>query len=622
MPRFLRTPVGAAATLLAVAFIVLAVIGPAVWGADAARVDVAAMQRGVSAQHWLGTDTLGRDVLARVLVATRTSLSLAALATLLGALGGVVLGSIPSVLPRSAGRAVSALIDLLVAFPGLLLALFLAVVFGVGAKGAVFALAAALAPGFARLTRVLAASVTGSDYVAASRQLGVRPVRLLARHVLPNVAEPLIVNTATAMGGTLLAFAGLSFLGFGVQPPSYDWGEMLNEGLSGIYLDPAAALGPGVAVVLAGVAFTLLGELGAQLTGTARAHQGLRPITARRDEAPGGADAHCALSVSGLSITFPTPRGPITPVADVGFDILPGEIVGLVGESGSGKSLTAAAIARLVPYPGTVIADGLRLAGDDLDALPAAELRGVLGRKLAVVFQDPMSALNPALRVGRQLAEVSEVHRGETRKAAWSKAVDRLGAVHIGDPARRARQYPGELSGGMRQRAVIAQGLMAEPALILADEPTTALDVTVQRRILDLLCQVRDERGAAVLLISHDLAVVAEVASRVLVMYAGRVVEELPAAELADASAHPYTRALIDTVPDLTTNRDVPLATIEGRPPSPSEMPPGCAFAPRCPRAQARCGVDRPPLVALGDARRLACWNPHPVSAKVEATAR
>jgi peptide/nickel transport system permease protein len=622
MPRFLRTPVGAAATLLAVAFIVLAVIGPAVWGADAARVDVAAMQRGVSAQHWLGTDTLGRDVLARVLVATRTSLSLAALATLLGALGGVVLGSIPSVLPRSAGRAVSALIDLLVAFPGLLLALFLAVVFGVGAKGAVFALAAALAPGFARLTRVLAASVTGSDYVAASRQLGVRPVRLLARHVLPNVAEPLIVNTATAMGGTLLAFAGLSFLGFGVQPPSYDWGEMLNEGLSGIYLDPAAALGPGVAVVLAGVAFTLLGELGAQLTGTARAHQGLRPITARRDEAPGGADAHCALSVSGLSITFPTPRGPITPVADVGFDILPGEIVGLVGESGSGKSLTAAAIARLVPYPGTVIADGLRLAGDDLDALPAAELRGVLGRKLAVVFQDPMSALNPALRVGRQLAEVAEVHRGETRKAAWSKAVDRLGAVHIGDPARRARQYPGELSGGMRQRAVIAQGLMAEPALILADEPTTALDVTVQRRILDLLCQVRDERGAAVLLISHDLAVVAEVASRVLVMYAGRVVEELPAAELADASAHPYTRALIDTVPDLTTNRDVPLATIEGRPPSPSEMPPGCAFAPRCPRAQARCGVDRPPLVALGDARRLACWNPHPVSAKVEATAR
>jgi ABC-type glutathione transport system ATPase component/ABC-type dipeptide/oligopeptide/nickel transport system permease subunit len=562
--RVLRTPVGAAACLLATVLIVVAVIGPWVWGAKAVEVDVASMQQGVSGRHLLGTDALGRDVFARVLVATRLSVGLAALATLLGAAVGVVLGALPSVLPRFAARAVVALIDLLVGFPGLLLALFLAVVFGVGAEGAVLALATALAPGFARLTRVLAASVTGADYVAASRQLGVRGPRLLARHVLPNVAEPLIVTTATAMGGVLLAFAGLSFLGFGVQSPSYDWGQMLNEGLSRIYLDPAAALGPGVAVMVAGVTFTLLGELGAQLTGTARIHRGLPPVRVRPEAAAARAaeSSDAVLSVSGLSVTFPSPDGPVTPVRDVDLEVRPGEIVGLVGESGSGKSLTAAAVAQLVPYPGVVTADGMLLAGRDLDTLSGAELRRVLGGSLATVFQDPMTALNPTLRVGRQLAEVREVHRGESRKVALAKAVERIGSVQLDDPERRARQYPAELSGGMRQRVVIAQGLMAGPALILADEPTTALDVTVQRRILDLLRQVRDEDGTAVLLISHDLAVVAEVASRVLVMYAGRVVEELPAADLAGAAAHPYTRALIATVPDLGADRDVPLMSI------------------------------------------------------------
>ncbi|MEV5407285.1 ABC transporter ATP-binding protein [Thermopolyspora sp. NPDC052614] len=285
--------------------------------------------------------------------------------------------------------------------------------------------------------------------------------------------------------------------------------------------------------------------------------------------------------------------------------IAPGEIVGLVGESGSGKSLTAAAIGGLVPYPGVVRAEALRLCGTDIADMSPKEL----GTSLAMVFQDPMASLNPALRVGGQLAEVAIVHQNASRADAHRRAVDRLGHVHIPEPERRARQHPHELSGGMRQRAVIAMGLMGTPRLIIADEPTTALDVTVQRQILTLLREVPAETGAATLFISHDIAVVGELCDRVVVMYAGRVVEELPVKHLAEGAAHPYTRALVASVPDMDTDRSLPLAGIPGRPPTPAEFTDGCAFAARCPLATDRC-ADNPPLVDHdGPAHRVACWE-------------
>ncbi|MER6799729.1 dipeptide/oligopeptide/nickel ABC transporter permease/ATP-binding protein, partial [Amycolatopsis mediterranei] len=492
-----------------------------------------------------------------------------------------------------------------VAFPGLLLALFLAVIFGVGTHGAVLAIGFATAPAFARLVQTLSASVSGRDFVAAARIAGVGRVRLLARHVLPNIGEPLVVNATIGAGSALLAFAGLSFLGIGVQAPDYDWGRLLREGLDGIYVNPAAALAPAAAVVLAGLAFNLVGETVAAVVGvrTRTTRRGAPPAPATRPALP-EQPADAVLVVENLRVAFPGPDGWTVPVRGVSFSVRAGEAIGVVGESGSGKSLTALAVSRLVEAPGAVTADRLEFAGKPLAAASDREL----GTALAMVFQDPMTSFNPARRVGGQLAEVSEQHHGLSRRAAFARAVDRLAAVRIPAAERRARQYPHEFSGGMRQRAMIGMGLMGRPKLIVADEPTTALDVTVQRQVLRLLARTRETEGAAILLISHDIAVVSQTCERMLVMYAGRIVEDLPTGSPA---RHPYTRALLATTVDLETDRDQPLEVIPGRPPEPDQVPAGCAFAARCPLASERCRTEDPVLEAT-DRRdhRVACWHP------------
>ncbi|MFD4759656.1 dipeptide/oligopeptide/nickel ABC transporter permease/ATP-binding protein [Streptomyces sp. NPDC058439] len=601
--RTLRTPIGITALTACLLVALVAVFGPVLLGDQAARVDTDAINQGSSSAHLLGTDQLGRDIAARVVVATRLTLRLTLLAALIGVGGGLLLGVAPAVVGRRLGRLITATVGVLVAFPGLLFLLFLATIFGVGSTGAVFAVGLAMVPPMARLVQNLTASVAGSDYVAAARILGVGRFKLVVRHLLPNIAEPSVLFATQAAGGILVAFSGLSFLGLGVQPPEYDWGRLLNEQLNRIYVNPAAALTPGAAVVLTGLMFGLVGEVLAQAGGR-RAPQAREPMPQQeertREEA--AADGGGALvRARDLRVTFPGVRHA---VRGISLDIARGEAVGLVGESGSGKSLSALALADLVPHRGRVFASTLRFDGHDLRADPR------LGTELALVFQDPMASLNPALRVGRQLAEVAEVHLGASRAQATARAVDRLDAVRIPSPERRARQRPHEYSGGMRQRAVIAMGLMGKPKLIIADEPTTALDVAVQQQVLDLLAEVREETGAALLLISHDLAVVAQVCERVLVMYGGLVVEELPVAQLAGGAAHPYTRALVGAVPTMTTDPGTELATIPGRPPEPGETGAGCPFAPRCERALERCHGEAPELAPLGPDRKVACWYP------------
>jgi oligopeptide/dipeptide ABC transporter ATP-binding protein len=622
MRRLLGTPTGLAGALLVAGFLLLAVVGPPLWGERAAEISAAEILQGSSAGHPLGTDSLGRDVLARVLVAGRLSLLLTLAATGIGVVVGVPLGALPAVLPRPAARLLVTTVNSLVAFPGLLLAMFTTVVLGLGARGAVFGIGVAIAPALARLTYTLTSSVAGSDYVAAARVLRVPRTRILTRHILPNVAEPLILNITMIMGSALLGLAALSFLGLGVQPPSYDWGRMLSEGLRRAYVDPEVALGPAAAIVAAGVGFHLLGERMARLAARETTPPpDLAPAIPAPGAGPAGAGETApagrsgdVLEIEDLTVRFP---GAGTPVAGVSLWVRSGEIVGVVGESGSGKSLTALALGGLVPYPGQVSTARHTLAGRDLAGLPAAERRKLLGSSLAMIFQDPMSSLNPALRVGSQLAEVSTVHGGLGRAAAWRRAVDRLRLVQIPEPQRRARQRPHQFSGGMRQRATIAMGMMGTPRLLVADEPTTALDVTVQRQILELIGDVTGRTGAGAVFISHDMAVVSQLCHRVVVMYAGRVVEELPVADLVTGPAHPYTRALVACLPDMRTDRDRPLATIGGRPPSAVEVGPGCAFAPRCRFATARCHTDRPPLEPGPDGRRLACW--HPRSGPVES---
>ncbi|WGL52508.1 dipeptide/oligopeptide/nickel ABC transporter permease/ATP-binding protein [Nocardioides sp. BP30] len=615
--RVVRMPVGIVGVTMLAIVIALAVLGPVLWSGKADAVDTDNLLAGSSSAHWIGTDNLGRDLGFRVLVATRLSVELALLATLIGVLIGFVLGAAPLMMGRRAGRLVTALINILVAFPGLLLVLFFAVVFGVGAKGAVLAVGLAGAPSFARLCQTLIAGISELDYIAAARTAGVSRLRILVRHVLPNIAEPLIVNATIGAGGVLLSFAGLSFLGLGVQAPRYDWGKLMQDGLSGIYIHPLAAIAPGVAVIFAGLAFNLVGEAIARTFGVSAATGLLDPVHVDRGVAPAApthgtaeVETEAVLDVRDLYVTFPGATAPVRAVRGVSFSIGRGEAVGVVGESGSGKSVTALATAQLVEAPGVVTADRLSFAGEDLlDGDTSAKRRTMLGTSLAVVFQDPMTSLNPGHRIGTQLAEVARQHQGMARRPALARAVDRLRAVRITDPERRAAQYPFEFSGGMRQRAMIGMGLMGTPRLVIADEPTTALDVTVQAQVLDLLRQIRAEHESALLFISHDVSVVAGLCDRVLVMYAGRIVEELPAAELHTAAQHPYTRALVAAVPDMETDLEAPLATIAGLPPDPARLPTGCAYAARCPLADARCREEDPALVPDGAGRRVACWH-------------
>jgi oligopeptide/dipeptide ABC transporter ATP-binding protein len=606
-----RSPVGAAATVLVAAVLLLAVLAPVLWSARAGAINAGEILRGSSGAHWMGTDNLGRDVFFRVLVATRESVELALAATAVGVTTGLLLGGAPTLLGPRVGRLVTAAVNIAVAFPALLLALFFAVIFGVGGRGALLAIGFAVAPSFARLTQTLVSRVAGLDYIAAARVAGVGRVRLFVRHVLPNIGEPLAVNATISAGGALLAFAGLSFLGLGVQAPAYDWGRLLGEGLNGIYVHPAAALAPGVAVLVAGLAFNLFGEalaraIGLRFTGV---HGGAVPARPAAGPPP-PADDDAVLTVQGLTVAFPGASGPVTPVRGLDFTIGRGEAVGLVGESGSGKSLTALAVGQLIEAPGRVAARRLDFLGENLTTGSTRARRHLLGTSLAMVFQDPMTSFNPTMRVGRQLAEVAEQHQGLGRRAALARAVDRLRAVRVPAPERRAHQFPHEFSGGMRQRAMIGMGLMAAPALIVADEPTTALDVTVQRQVLRLLADVRAADRVAILLISHDITVVTQVCDRVLVMYAGRIVEDLPATRLAGGARHPYTRALVAAVPDMTTDRDRPLAVIPGRPVDPAAPPAGCAFAPRCPLADERCATVAPDLAPDDDGSRVACWHP------------
>ncbi|MFG2595966.1 dipeptide/oligopeptide/nickel ABC transporter permease/ATP-binding protein [Streptomyces sp. NPDC048462] len=603
MRRLLRNPASLLGAALVAVMVLLALIGPPIWEAAATRIDPGRINQGASSAHLLGTDALGRDLLARALVATRLTLGLAFLATLIGTVCGIVLGALPALLPHRAGRVVIAGVDILVAFPALLLAMFTAVVTGLGARGAVLGIGVAIAPTFARLTHTLTASIAGADYIAAARMLQVPRRRVLTRHLLPNIAEPLILNTAQAMGSALLGLSAMSFLGMGVQAPSYDWGRLLNEAFGHVYITPSVVVAPATAVALAGLGFMLVGDTFARAAAGSGgpAGQPAAPLIALATDAP---LPDAVLEVRELTVAFP---GGITPVRQVSLTVREQEIVGLVGESGSGKSMTAAAIGQIVPYPGLVGSARTRLCGVDLGSLKEADRRKLLGTSLAMVFQDPTSSLNPALRVGGQLTEVATLHDGATRTEARARAVERLARVHIKEPAQVVRQYPHELSGGMRQRAVIAMGLMGTPRLIIADEPTTALDVTVQREVIKVLREAVDSTRAGALFISHDIAVVSELCDRIAVMYAGRIVEELPAASLRDAR-HPYTRALIGSLPDMDTDRSRPLSTIPGRQPAPGDVTDGCAFADRCSLATDRCAT-RPELRTATDGHAVACWE-------------
>ncbi|MGM9483674.1 ABC transporter ATP-binding protein [Roseateles sp. NT4] len=319
------------------------------------------------------------------------------------------------------------------------------------------------------------------------------------------------------------------------------------------------------------------------------------------------------LEVSHLRVEFPTRRGTLLALDDISFSIAPGEILGVVGESGAGKSLTGAAIIGLLDPPGRIAAGEIKLSGRRIDNLPYAQMRRIRGKEIGAVFQDPLTSLNPLYTVGHQLTETITTHLDLTASQARARAIELLASTGIPAPEARVDHFPHQFSGGMRQRVVIALALAANPKLIVADEPTTALDVSIQAQIIALLKKVCREQGAAVMLVTHDMGVIAETCDRVAVMYAGRVAEIGPVADVIHRPAHPYTVGLMGSIPAMDEDRER-LLQIDGAMPRLTAIPPGCAFNPRCPRVFDRCRSERPELAEVG-ATSAACWRPVTVEA-------
>ena len=325
-----------------------------------------------------------------------------------------------------------------------------------------------------------------------------------------------------------------------------------------------------------------------------------------RDRARPAAEA--LLDVIDLHVHIPSPRGLVEAVDGVSFRVGHGEVIGIVGESGCGKSMLALSIMGLVPEPGRVASGRIELDGRDLLALPDREMRRVRGSEIGMIFQDPAASLNPVMRVGRQIRETIEAHRTVSSGEARQLSIDMLRAVRIPEPEVRAADYPHQYSGGMRQRVMIAIGMANRPKLLIADEPTTALDVTVQAQIMELLHAMNEETGTAIILITHNIALVSRFCSRVLVMYAGRIIEAGPTREVFRVPRHPYTTALLKAVPRVDARLDEGLTAIEGRPPDLARKPAGCAFHPRCTLRREICMSEDPPTASVGVGRTARCW--------------
>lgn len=624
---FLRAPSGIASLVVIVMLTLVAAVAPLLIGGFADQLNLSGQYQQPNWNHLLGTDALGRDVLARVLVATRISIVLSLGAVAIGAAIGLMVGLTAPLLGPRARSLVLRAIDSLIAFPLLLVALFISTIFGSGAVSAMIGIGIGTSFGFARVSSALALTIGGRDFILAARTLGISNRRRMLRYVLPNVAETLLISTTVAISSSIAALSTLSFLGLGVQAPLYDWGGLLTEGVKSIFLAPAAAIGPALAIMTAALAFGFAGEALARATNpllwsTRLSHAKRPPSSEDKRPDTDGTDrlnptivgssaidsADAVLRARDLTVSFVGGGQAVSAVAKVSFALRQGERLGIVGESGSGKTMLAMAIGDLLPSTATMTG-AIEITGQDITALSASDRNRVLAKSLSVVFQDPMSSLNPALRLSTQLMESPIHNRGLSDDEARKLAIQRLKEVNLPTPERQLERYPHELSGGMRQRVMIAMALMNDAPIIIADEPTTALDVTIQAQIMDLLREITAKHNTSIIFISHNLALVSQFCDRLLVMYAGHVVEELTAKQLVERPLHPYTNGLLGAVPDLSRDRAARFTYIAGTQPDIMARLAGCPYHPRCALATDRCIAAMPPLLPRGADRRVACWE-------------
>jgi peptide/nickel transport system permease protein len=578
---------------------------------------------GPSGSHWMGLDSANRDIFTRLLYGARWSLIIGLGATAIALVCGALIGAVAATSRRSVDEAIMRTLDVIMAFPGIALAAVLVAVFGGSITVLVLAIAFLYMPSVARVVRANVLAQYGEDYVAAERVIGARAPHILLRHVAINCAAPVLVFCTVMVADAIVFEASLSFIGAGVRPPDPSWGSVIADGRNMVLLGGWwATVFPGLLILITVLALNILAEgVSDAWAAPAERRAEASPVRARAQAAPGPSveladlteaarrlarrarplpEGRPVLSVENLTIGFEGRHNGVNIVDGISFDVRPGEVLGLVGESGCGKSLTALTIMGLEPR-GARVGGQVRFDGKDLLEVPRSARRRLLGHDMAMIYQDALSSLNPAMTVRAQLKQV--VRRGGHRSPA-----ELLELVGL-DPGRTLSSYPHELSGGQRQRVLIAMALSREPKLIVADEPTTALDVTVQAQVIELLLRLRAELDFALILVSHDLALVADVTDRVVVMYGGQIVETGVTSALVGAPAHHYARGLLGSVLSLESGAER-LTQIRGVVPSPADFPDGCRFADRCPAATEVCRTETPRLEGQGRRHSVACHHP------------
>ncbi|GAA2814273.1 peptide/nickel transport system permease protein [Aminobacter aminovorans] len=559
-----RDPVGILLLAVVMAMIAAVLAAPLVSGLSPVDTDFKQVLLPPNAANLLGTDDFGRDVFTRLLYGGRTSLMVAAIAVLIVMSIGVAVGVVAGYFGGVVDLVLTKIIDVLLAFPRLVLAIAVAALMGGGMVPLIIAISVVAWPAYARIIRGFTLQLAQEGYVSAARCLGTPTWKILTGHIALNLIGPILVLAMLDIGNLILAVSALSFLGLGVPPPAPEWGAMLNEGRGSMEIAPWLVVAPGMAIFVVVLAANYFGDI-VRDSVEGRAVHG--PRNWLRLPRWGANRPMCA---NAIVASFDAPQGSATPALDlqavrvdvvdrrspyfgrrllddVSLHVGRGESIGLIGESGSGKSTLAALALGLTRPPLGLVSGRVSLFGQDTARWSWDDWQQVRGRMVTLVNQDPLSALNPVLRIGDQIREVMQAHLAPSAAALECRLREVLDEVHL--PARVLAQFPHELSGGMRQRAVIAMAVVNRPKLLIADEPTTALDVSTQLRVLDLLRDLQDRYGLALLLVSHDLRVVSRVVDRVVIMRNGAVMDSGPTATVFGSSAHAYTRELLTAIP-------------------------------------------------------------------------
>jgi ABC-type dipeptide/oligopeptide/nickel transport system ATPase component/ABC-type dipeptide/oligopeptide/nickel transport system permease subunit len=551
--RMLRNPLGILSLSVLTTIVLAAAFAPAIAPFDPNYADIGNTLADPGGQNLLGTDSAGRDVFSRLLYGARLTLLSALLCAGVAIVIGLPAGLIAGYYGGPFESTSNWFSNMLMALPGIIILLSVRAALGPSVAISMIAFGILLSPSYYRLTRTAVQSVRNELYVDAARVVGLSDARIISRHILSVVRAPLIIQTALICGVAIAVQSGLAFLGLG-DPTEASWGELLGDGFNNIYVQPSLMIWPALAIGITIGSLVLLGNA------IRDALEDRREIKAPRQPRPVAptvsthgpamiADSEAILHVADLSVGYPNVDGEYTRVVrDVSLSIRPGEVLGLVGESGSGKSQTAFSILGLLPRTARILSGSIRFEDTVLvrdGEVDAKAVLGIRGRRIAYIPQEPMSNLDPAFTIGHQLTRPMVKLLGITKKQAAERARDLLRQVGIADPERVMRGYAHEISGGMAQRVLIAGALSCEPDLIIADEPTTALDVTVQAEVLDVIRTMQRDLGVAVLLVTHNIGVIADIADRVAVMRQGEIVETGPVEEILRRPSHSYTRTLM-----------------------------------------------------------------------------